>query len=88
MSVDSIIQIVDCSIDRFLKAICGRLDIKADISDCTFYDGRSLEDIVKSSNSVNSLPVTSKERPLVVMSSPGTSSIQFNFISRKLSDID
>lgn len=69
------------TIDRFLKAICGRLDIKADISDCTFYDGGSLEDIVKSSNSVNSLPVTSKERPLVVMSSPGTSSIQFNFIS-------
>lgn len=69
------------TIDRFLKAICGKLDIKADISDCTFYDGRSLEDIVKSSNSVNSLPVTSKERPLVVMSSPGTSSIQFNFIS-------
>lgn len=68
------------TIDRFLKAICGKLDIKADISDCTFYDGRSLEDIVKSSNSVNSLPVTSKERPLV-MSSPGTSSIQFNFIS-------
>lgn len=67
--------------DRFLKAICGKLDIKADISDCTFYDGGSLEDIVKSSNSVNSLPVTSKERPLVVMSSPGTSSIQFNFIS-------
>lgn len=69
------------TIDRFLKAICGKLDIKADISDCTFYDGGSLEDIVKSSNSVNSLPVTSKERPLVVMSSPGTSSIQFNFIS-------
>lgn len=69
------------TIDRFLKAICGKLDIKADISDCTFYDGRSLEDIVKSSNSVNSLPVTSKERPLVVMSSPGTSLIQFNFIS-------
>lgn len=69
------------TIDRFLKAICGKLDIKADISDFTFYDGRSLEDIVKSSNSVNSLPVTSKERPLVVMSSPGTSSIQFNFIS-------
>lgn len=69
------------TIDRFLKAICGKLDIKADISDCTFNDGGSLEDIVKSSNSVNSLPVTSKERPLVVMSSPGTSSIQFNFIS-------
>lgn len=58
------------------------------MSDCTFYDGRSLGDVVKTLNNVKSLPVTSKERPLVVMSSPGTSSIQSNFISRKLSYID
>lgn len=69
------------TIDSFLKVISGKLDIKANVSDCTFYDGRSLGDVVKTLNNVKSLPVTSKERPLVVMSSPGTSSIQSNFIS-------
>lgn len=47
--------------------ICGKLDIKVDISDCIFYDGCLLEDIVKFLNNVNLFLVILKERLFVVM---------------------
>ena len=67
----------------FLKSMSGVKDGKTETNPRIFYDGRFLGDSVTISNVVTSLPVTSKERPFVVMSLQEISTQSLDWLSRK-----